>query len=238
MKFDEKSEAIVGKAGEIAASALLRADGASTIALCRIDSGGAPLLERGEVRRNLVLPDIQAFNWRHGASVVCFLEIKTYAVSPPFRVYGCQVHGIAVRHFEHFKKLAIETGIPIYLAINELHSGELRVSPVPIVDMPKLPCMCRCRSVDVGRHVPKGNGIQEAQWYFRRDDLSIVYRHDTKTISRLRALHDEKIKPAVEATHAWKKHASREETRQRNLFDLDAVADGGARDPLHGRSRR
>lgn len=233
MTFDERAEAIVGEAGEIAASALLRADGASTIALCRIDDGGAPLLERGEVRRNLVLPDIQAFNWRHAAGAVCFLEIKTYAVAPTFRLYGCQVHGITVRHFEHFKKLTAETQIPIHLAINELHSGELRVSPVPIVNMAKLPCMCRCRSVDIDRHVPAGRGIQEAQWYFRRDDFSIVYRHNTKTISRLRALHDQQIRPSVQTTHAWAKHAMREAPRQESL-SLEFTA-SGTRDPLHGR---
>lgn len=231
MKFDERAEAIVGKAGEIAGGALFQHDGASTIALCRIDAGGAPLLERGEVRRNLVLPDLQAFNWRHSSGVVCFLEIKTYAIAPTFRIYGCQVHGIAVRHVNHFARLTVETGIPIYLAINELHSGEMRVSPRPLVEMPTLPCFCRCRSVDLHRHVPSGRGIQEAQWYFRRDDLSIVYRHDTRTITRLRTLHDDNIRPPIESTHAWQKHTTREAPRQTCLFDRDDV-DAGTRDPL------
>lgn len=56
--------AITGRAGEEISAGLVRSDGASVIALCRIEDGGAPSLEFGSVRSNLVLPDLQVFNWK------------------------------------------------------------------------------------------------------------------------------------------------------------------------------
>lgn len=190
--FDELPAAIIGRLGEIAAAEVMRADGASTISLCRIDDGGAPMLESGAVRRDrAVLPDLQVFNLSaiRGA---CFVEIKTYATSIENRRGGFRAHGIPVRLFDHYVANENKTGIPVYLAINELDTGELRISAAPLSALWKDPCQCRgCRSGS--RHISGRTGITESQWYFDRDDLSIVYRHSDKTIERLRKKHRELI---------------------------------------------
>lgn len=197
--FDKMPTAIVGRLGEEAGSEILRADGASVISLCRIDSGGAPMLERGTVRRdNAVLPDLQAFNWEHATGAV-FVEIKTYAQSREFRAHGIWIHGIPVRLYEHYTTKNI-TGLPVFLGVNELDTGTFRVSAVPLHELPKYPCMCSgCKS---GRaHIPSGRGIQEVQWYFDREDLSIVYKHSDRTIERLRKEHSRLIGGHTQQRH-------------------------------------
>jgi hypothetical protein len=199
--FDSKREAIVGRLGEIAAAEAMRLDGASTIALCRIDDGGAPMLETGAVRRDrAVLPDLQVFNLRALPGAI-FVEIKTYEQPGTNEKGRFRTHGIPVRLFNHYVSNENKTGIPVYLAINELDSGELRLSAVPLSKLWKDPCQCRgCR---VGLpHVANGRGIREPQWYFDRDDFSIVYRHSNKTIETLRREHSRLIKePHVHRRH-------------------------------------
>lgn len=200
--FDQMPTAIVGRLGEVAASETLRADGASVIALCRIDSGGAPMLENGLVRRDhAVLPDLQAFNWRHAAGAA-FVEIKTYAQSREFKAHSIWIHGIPVRLYDHYTSKNT-TGLPVYLGVNELDTGTLRISAVPLHELTKYKCMCSgCRAGK--QHVPFGRGIQEAQWYFDREDLSIVYKHSDKTIERLRREHSRLL--GGKQSHTQRRH--------------------------------
>lgn len=216
--FDALPAAIVGKLGETAAAEIMRADGASTIALCRIDDGGAPMLQSGEVRRDhRVLPDLQVFNWRQ--SGVRFIEIKTYARAAENKRHGCWVHGIPVRLFEHYISNENITGVPVHLAINELDTGELRISDVSLSKLPRLPCQCRgrCQSTNSALHVAPGRGICEMQWYFDREDLTIVYKHNDKTISKLRNEHSRLIRG-----HAMQRHGTQRSPRV--LHDDDARA--------------
>ncbi len=215
MKFREMPTAIVGQLGEAAASEALRADGASIIALCQIDSGGAPMLEKGLVRRDhAVLPDLQAFNWR-GAPGAVFVEIKTYAESREFRKHGIWIHGIPVRLYDHYVTKN-NTGLPVYLGINELDTGTLRVSAVPLAELTKYACLCkgRCESTNARAHIPSGRGIKEMQWYFDREDFSIVYKHSDRTIERLRREHSKRI-----GSHAWDKHAGSGTAASRSVSD-------------------
>lgn len=203
--FDNKPEAIIGRLGEIAAAEAMRSDGASTIALCRIDTGGAPMLETGSVRKDRsVLPDLQVFNLKAIPGAI-FVEIKTYAKPGENVNGGFLAHGIPVRLFDHYVANESKTGIPVYLAINELDSGELRISSVPLSQLWKDPCQCRgCRSGSA--HISSGHGIREAQWYFDRDDLSIVFRHSDKTIKRLRDEHSRLIKRSTKRGHVLQRH--------------------------------
>ena len=203
--FDQLTAAIVGRLGEIAAADVMKADGASTIALCRIDAGGAPMLESGTVRRDhLVLPDLQVFNWKH-APGCRFVEIKTYERAAENKRHECWVHGIPVRLFDHYVANESTTGVPVHLAINELSTGELRISDVPLSQLDRLPCQCRggCRSCDPRLHTPSTRGIQEMQWYFDREDFSIIYKHSDKTIEHLRRAHRRLI-----GGHAMQRHGS------------------------------
>lgn len=205
--FRELPTAIIGSLGEAAASEALRSDGASIIALCQIDSGGAPMLERGLVRRDhAVLPDLQVFN-SPIAPGAFFVEIKTYAESREFRKHGIWIHGIPVRLYDHYVTKNT-TGLPVYLGINELNTGTLRISSVPLIELTKYACMCkgRCESTNARAHVPSGRGIREMQWYFDREDLSIVYKHSDKTIERLRREHSARI-----GSHAWQRHGARDQ---------------------------
>ena len=207
--FDHLPAAIVGKLGEIAAAEIMRSDGASTISLCRIDDGGAPMLERGDVRRDhRILPDLQVFNWRRGGA--CFIEVKTYERTVRNRRKGVWVHGIPVRQFDHYISNEQLTGLPVYLGVNEIDTGELRISDVPLSKLDRIECTCRggCDSVHAAKHVPPPTGIKEMQWYFDREDLSIVYEHSKRTIDRLRDEHAKKIRRG----HVFRRHgAVREE---------------------------
>lgn len=210
--FDRLPAAIVGKLGELAAGALMKSDGASVIALCRIDTGGAPVLETGTVRGRTVLPDFQVFNWS-GHRGACFVEIKTYAEARENRIetkrrgYTVMIHGIPVRLFNEYCENEKRTGLPVFLAINELDTGEMRVSSVPISQLERIPCFCKggCRSVDARSHVHQGGGIREMQWYFDRDDFSTVYRHSDKTIEKLRDEHARLLRPG-KPSHALNRH--------------------------------
>lgn len=220
MNFRELPTAIIGQLGEAAASEALRADGASIIALCQIDSGGAPMLERGLVRRDhAVLPDLQAFNWKHSPGAT-FVEIKTYAEAAHLRKYGLRTHGIPVRLYDHYVTKN-NTGLPVHLGINELDTGELRVSAVPLNALPKFACICKghCDSTNARAHVPSGRGIREMQWYFDREDLSIVYKHSDKTIERLRREHSKLI-----GSHARQKHLGRMTAPRPLISDDDFMA--------------
>ena len=203
--FRDLPATIVGELGEAAGASLMREDGASMIALCRIDTGGAPVLERGKTSapsRNLVLPDFQAFNWR-GQSA-CFVEIKTYAQSAHNKKFGLRIHGIPVRLYEHYRKVELDTGLRVVLGVNELDTGELRLTEQSITAIARFPCICkgRCESVNSNVHVPNLRGIREMQWYFDRDDFTIVYRHSSRTIDTLRREHSRRI-----GGHAWSRHA-------------------------------
>lgn len=205
--FRELPAAIVGELGEAAGAALMRADGASMIALCRIDTGGAPVLERGHVigpTGNLVLPDFQAFNWR--GQGVCFVEIKTYAQAALNDKFSLRVHGIPVRLFEHYKNVERETGIRVVLGINELDTGELRLCELSITSLSLFPCLCRggCKSKNSNAHIPSRTGIREMQWYFDRDEFPIVYKHEKRTIERLRKEHSRLL-----GGHASQRHGDR-----------------------------
>lgn len=222
--FNQIPSAIIGRLGEIAASEALRLDGASTISLCRIDDGGAPMLETGSTRRDhKVLPDLQVFNWKH-ASGCRFFEIKTYAQSAKNDIlskrqgYECRVHGIPVRLFDHYVSTETTTGAPVHLAINELDTGELRISDVSISKLDRIACQCRggCRSRNAPKHIPQSRGIKEMQWYFDREDLSIVYRHSDKTIANLRRSHSRQMRPG----HIWERHGS-DRTPSPKVMSLD-----------------
>lgn len=202
--FEQLPAVIVGRLGAIAGAAAMRADGASVISLCRIDDGGAPMLEQGTTRRDaLVLPDLQIFNWKH-APGCRFVEIKTYERAAENRRHSCWVHGIPVRLFNHYVANEQATGVPVHLAINELDTGELRISDVPISELTRLECQCRghCVSLDAAQHVPSKTGIREMQWYFDREDFPIVYKHSDKTISEIRDAHSRQIR----RNHAWQRH--------------------------------
>lgn len=204
MKFEELPAAMIGKLGEIAASEVMQADGASMIALCRIDNGGAPMIERGPVRGKLILPDFQAFNWK--GCPLCFMEIKTYAESRLNKTNSCMVHGIPVRQYNHYCANENDTKVPVYLGVNELDTGELRITEHPLSQLDKLACQCRggCHSEQASKHIPSGKGIKEMQWYFNRDDFSIVYKHSDKTIDRLRRAHSKLFRPG----HVYDRHGS------------------------------
>lgn len=205
--FDKKREAIIGRLGELAAAATMRADGASIIALCRIDDGGAPMLESGDVRSDRsVLPDLQVFNLR-AAPGAMFVEIKTYAEPGHNKSGGFLTHGIPVRLFDHYVANENKTKIPVYLAINEIDSGELRISGLPLSQLWKDPCLCRgCQSGE--GHIPGKNGIREPQWYFDRDDFSIVYRHSNKTTERLQREHRRLIGGHTQRRHVNNEHVT------------------------------
>jgi hypothetical protein len=213
--FHELPAAIVGQLGEAAGAALMRRDGASMISLCRIDTGGAPVLERGAARDALVLPDFQAFNWR--GKQASFVEIKTYAAAARNDRFNLFVHGIPVRLYDHYCKIEQDTGLAVYLGINELDTGALRIADVSISKLQRLPCLCRggCHSVSAAKHLAPKKGIREMQWYFDRDDFAIVYRHDSKTVEHLQREHSRLI-----GGHAWQRHMSRQ-VLPRNLFKDD-----------------
>jgi len=202
--FRDLPATIVGELGEAAGASLMREDGASMIALCRIDTGGAPVLERGKTSapsKSLVLPDFQAFNWR-GQSA-CFVEIKTYAQSAHNKKFGLQVHGIPVRLFEHYRNVEKETGLRVVLGVNELDTGALILSERSITELTKFPCLCRggCKSVNSNMHISPSHGIREMQWYFDREEFPVAYKHSDRTVQRLRDASQK-----LQRGHVWGRH--------------------------------
>lgn len=235
MTYDPESLiAILGRVGEMAASEALQLkhDDASVIALCRIENGGAPSLEFGSVRRShRVLPDIQLFNWEPNPGA-CFLEIKTYSHAGVLRMLSDgdpnkERHGITVRHYEHFRGISERTKLPVFLGVNDLEIGKLIVSPTPLLDMPKLRCVCRggCRSANSNLHIPSGRGIQEMQWYFPRSAFSLRYDIATKTIEKLRSLS------SVSPTHTISRHGEKRSVPTQGAFSFDTPKRSGG---LHG----
>jgi hypothetical protein len=217
--FKDLPAAIFGSLGEVAGSDLMKSDGASMMALCRIDTGGAPMLERGAVRGRSVLPDYQAFNWKAHPGA-CFVEIKTYAEYRQNHIetrragYPVYIHGIPVRLFDHYLTIENETKLPVFLAVNELNTGKLRVASVTLSSLPKIACSCKggCRSANAAKHTHVGGGIREMQWYFDRELLSIEYTHSDKTITKLRQAHDRLMRRG----HALRRHVDNEPTPARS----------------------
>jgi hypothetical protein len=66
-----------------------------------------------------VIPDLDACGRR------IWIEVKTKAAPILHRASQTVKHGIALRHYEQYRQIEIETGCPVYLVIYEEQSNQL-----------------------------------------------------------------------------------------------------------------
>lgn len=221
MRFRDLPAATLGRLGEICAAREFKRDQFRVIASYKFSGANdneAPALEAEGIRE--ITPDLDVC--KEGNRV--WIEVKTYARPFPNHTHKCDVHGILVRHFDNYVSVERSTGSNVFLAINELSSGWLIVSDRPLSQMPKIACLCGCKS-DPRRH-RSTPGNPHAQWYFDRADFTSRYRFDDKTIEHLRSEHARLIAPRTPTPH------HRPDPAQQSLFtDLGTTKRSGG---LHG----
>lgn len=212
-KFRGLPSAIIGRLGEMAASAEFKKRGASVIASYQFsgsDDNHAPALEYEQ--QNTALPDLDVSHRGRRR----WIEIKTYERAPWNEKHGCFVHGIPVRAFDNYVSVERETGSEVYLAIVELGSGLMIVSGAPLSQLPKFPCQCsgNCRSRYREKHVANDNfGIREMQWYFDREHFVTRWDLNRKALAEIRTEHERRM-----PGHAQRRHGTDRETPRTGAF--------------------
>jgi hypothetical protein len=182
-RFRDLPTAILGRIGEEVAARELRRDGFGVIASFKFSGNDseAPAIEFDACRE--IVPDLDVC--QRGDRF--WIEVKTYKTWWPNHVHRIDVHGVLVRHYDNYVAVERRTGSKVFLAINELRSGYLIVSDVPLSQMERYACLCGCKS-NPSLHRPSIRNPR-AQWYFNRADFTSRYRFDTKTIDLLRSEH-------------------------------------------------
>lgn len=116
----------LGTSGEVRVEDWLKSRSLFVTRLCNIrnaDGIGAPMLMGA--RCNLILPDFQIIDPRKLGQPF-YVEVKT-KTEPGWYANGhCYTHGVDTPNWRHYRRIALTTGLPVWLLILEDISGELR----------------------------------------------------------------------------------------------------------------
>src|SRR5690606_29266043 len=97
-----------------------------------------------------------------------------------------KVHGIPVRSFDNYCAIEKRTGSAVFLAVNELSSGQLLMTARPLSQMQQYACGCGCEQNPDRCRARAGQPVSRRrmypQWYFDRDTFTARFRFDTRTV--------------------------------------------------------
>jgi hypothetical protein len=68
-----------------------------------------------------------------------FVEVKIKAISPTFRNSDEVRHGIDLKHYDHYKEVQKESGIPVWLWVIEEETGEVLCQLLDILTLTEKP---------------------------------------------------------------------------------------------------
>ncbi len=206
-KFRELPATIVGQLGEQIVAREYRRDGWGVIASYKFSGANdneAPAIEIEEGGREIT-PDLDVS--KGGKRI--WIEVKTHAIAKRndnlSREQGrdVHVHGVPVRLFNNYLAVEGRSGNPVFLAIVQLDTREILVSPRPISQMFKVGCMCGgCRAKRACTAGPAG---RYPQWYWDKDEFEVLGHVDERTFKVL----DEKHR-AFKRSHTIRRHVDNE----------------------------
>lgn len=185
-KFRELPSTVVGQLGEQIVAREYRRDGWGVIASYKFsgtNDNEAPAIEIDDGAKEIT-PDLDVS--KGGRRI--WIEVKTHAIAAPNHKLGFETHGIAVRLFDNYTAVEHRSGNPVFLAIVQLDTREILVSPRPLSRMMKFECLCGCHSRGQ-RPCSAGPSGRYPQWYFRKDDFEIRGHVDDRAFRLLDEKH-------------------------------------------------
>lgn len=230
-KFRELPAAIVGQLGEQIVARDYRRDGWGVIASYKFsgqNDNEAPAIELEEGEKEIT-PDLDLS--KGGQRI--WVEVKTHETAPRNETLSQRlghdvfVHGIPVRKFDNYVACEQRTGSAVYLAVVQLDTREILVSPVPISQLPRSHCLCGCRSRSKERCTARWHRCADCkslgracrahanlypQWYFDKALFQVRGHIDDRTFTILDEKH-RALKADIEEkiAHVWRRHGSSRE---------------------------
>ncbi len=216
MTFRELPATIVGQLGEQIVAREYRRDGWGVIASYKFSGANdneAPAIEIDDGAREIT-PDLDVSK---GGSRI-WIEVKTHERPGEAGKLRMQTHGVSVRLFNNYVAVEQRSGNPVYLAIVELATKEILITPRPLSQMIKFPCLCGCKSTEAAKRCTARPGDHRyPQWYFNREDFVVRGVVDNRAFTLL----DEKHR-ALRDGHAYQRHgAPRSQARISGVFEYE-----------------
>lgn len=216
-KFRDLPSTVVGQLGELIVAREYRRDGWGVIASYKFSGANddeAPAIEIDDGAHEIT-PDLDVS--KGGKRI--WIEVKTHAIAAKNKKLSTEqrrdvfLHGVPVRLFDNYVAVEERSGNPVFLAIVQLDTREILISPKPLSQMFKIGCMCGCRSVNAQR-CTAGAPSKYPQWYWDKTDFEVRGHVDDKTFKLL----DEKHR-AFKDGHAIRRHGIERESHKLGIFD-------------------
>lgn len=241
-RFRDLPAAVFGRLGEQIVARRYQRDGWGILASFKFsgeNDNEAPAIEIDDGEREIT-PDLDAS--KGGRRI--WIEVKAYARAAQNDTltrragHVVKVHGLPVRLMNNYRAVEARSGNPVYLAIVELDTRRILVSPSPITEMTPHSCLCGCGSLRPERcRIRQARGNQYPQWYWERDrfdEIGVVSEHEFRL---LEIAHRRLPAPAPieRVPHALRRHdPARAEKPIQSAFSFDTPKRGGG---LHGGDR-